>query len=391
MDRSAGVRMSDQALVRRRLIMAAFLVGACAPDARRDGRSVASDEEARASSDAARGASVRAIRLVATSRIRGPREGVGFGRLELLALDAQASIFAFDAAEAVVHQFDSLGSFVASIGRRGAGPGEFGHLIGMVAGPHGLWTVDGSNARYTRFANGRVADEARRPSTTYRVPWFGGSGTDGHLYDAITDLGSGRDVLLKVDASGQTIDTVSLPQLRIDLPRRRRMEFPLPYSPEVLRAFDPAGASFLGRTDEYRLARITFGGDTSAVVSRIMERRPLPQQERDSIAKVVAALAAEMNVTVMASSIPQSFPLLAWCVVDDLGRLWVGLWDSRGTVKVDVVGRDGSLQPDVPLPFRLVPGTRPVIARGRFVGIAETSTGEHEIRVARIEEAPPGR
>lgn len=367
-------------------LVAFLLSSACTQaDTAKVGRKVSSDGATSVSSPEAGNSAGESIRLVPIGRISGPREGTGFGQLGLVAMDSDANIIALDASESVVHQFNSAGSVMVSLGRRGAGPGEFAQLIGMVPERRGLWTVDGGNARYTLFANGAVLHNASRSSTTYRLPWFGGVGTDGFLYDAIVDVASNRDVLLKLDASGQVEDTIALPQLQLDLPRLRRMEFPLPYSPEVLRAFDPSGASFIARTDEYRLVRITFDGDTSGVVSRALDKRPLQKQQQDSIARVIAELAAELNVTVEASSIPQSFPLLAWCVVDDRGRLWIGLWDADGTVKVDVAYPDGSMQTDVPLPFRIIPGTKPAIAHDRFVGIEESATGEHQIRIARIE------
>lgn len=284
-------------------LFALLLSTACTQrDRASDAPRVCSNE---ATSDSGKGS----IQLVATGRIRGPREGSGFGQLALLAMDHDANIFAFDASESVVPQFDRTGAFTVSLGRRGAGPGEFQQLIGMIADRRGLSTVDGGNARYAVFANCDVLHTSPRSSTTYRLPWVGGIGADGHLYDAIVDVASNSDILLKLDSSGQALDTVALPQLPLEVPRRGRMEFPLPYSPEVLLAFDPSGAGFIGRTDEYRLLRITFDGDTTGVVSRALEKRPLQKQQQDSIAQVVAALGAELNVTVHASAMPRSFPL----------------------------------------------------------------------------------
>ena len=323
-------------------LVAMLLSTACTPDdTANDGRTVGPDSATSASGPD--NSASDSIRLVATGRITGPREGTGFGQLGLVAMDTSVNIIVFDASESVVHQFDSAGAFMTSIGRRGAGPGEFTQLIGLVPEGRGLWTVDGGNARYTLFANGAVLHDASRSSTTYRLPWFGGMGADGHWYDAIVDVVANRDVLLKLDASGQVVDTIALPQLQLD---------------------------------------------TTGVVSRELAKRQLQTQQQDSIARVVAELAAELNVTVEASSIPQTFPLLAWCIVDDRGRLWIGLWDVGGTVKVDVAHPDGSMQIDVQLPFRIIPGTKPAIAHDRFVGIEESATGEHEIRIARIETVP---
>ncbi|HLU24170.1 MAG TPA: 6-bladed beta-propeller, partial [Longimicrobiales bacterium] len=83
----------------------------------------------------------------------GAVEGDGpdvFGSISALAVDADGRILVFDDQAHELRTFAPDGSFLSRFGRRGGGPGEFKHVIGLSPAPDGsLWIVDGQNARYT--------------------------------------------------------------------------------------------------------------------------------------------------------------------------------------------------------------------------------------------------
>src|SRR5690606_27047814 len=98
--------------------------------------------------------------------------------------DARGAIHVFDGRAHELRIFDSDGSFLSRYGRRGSGPGEFQHVIGMVVTPESrVWLVDGANARYTVLHNDDVRTHPRG-AAVYNATWVGGYAS-GYLHDVV--------------------------------------------------------------------------------------------------------------------------------------------------------------------------------------------------------------
>ena len=86
-----------------------------------------------------------------------------FGSITALAADAEGRIHLFDGQSYELRTFGPDGSFISRFGRRGGGPGEFQHVIGISLAPDGtLWVIDGQNARYTVLQGDEVVATYRR-------------------------------------------------------------------------------------------------------------------------------------------------------------------------------------------------------------------------------------
>ena len=71
---------------------------------------------------------------------------------EVVRTDSKGNIYVHDRRRADIRVFDATGRYVATVGKRGAGPGEMRHLIGMhVDDQDRLIVSDQINARYTIF------------------------------------------------------------------------------------------------------------------------------------------------------------------------------------------------------------------------------------------------
>ena len=309
-----------------------------------------------------------------------------FGSVVALTADSDGRIYVFDGRAHELRVFGPDGSFISRFGRRGGGPGEFQHVIGMSVTPGGsLWLIDGANARYTVLRGDDVATYTRGVGV-YTVPWVGGH-SDGYLHDVImVPGGPSREALVRVNAEGAVIDTVAVPADQIETPRVGPIQLPLPYAPRQIRAFDPGGALWFAMSHEYKLYKIGLRGDTLRVMGREVEPRPLSATESDSVSQHIRALRERFQVEVREGLIPRTAPLLRQVTVADDGAVWVTRADpppgSPSGTRFDVFGRDGHLVGEVnvvfPLALRLVQA-------GQIYGVARDELGVDRVFRARIE------
>lgn len=320
----------------------------------------------------------------------GGEDGTGpdtFGSLGALAVDSARRIYVFDALAQHVQIFEADGRHLRTIGREGAGPGEFRSVIGMQFALDGtLWAVDAGNARYTTLANGDASTSFRRWAAMYKLPWIGGFDSEGRFYDrAITVVGGEQvDVVLRVEADGIAVDTFPLPTASLTTPRFGSMEFPLPFAPTLLLAWDPAPAVWAAVSSRYRISRIRLNGDTLLTLTRDVAGRALSALERDSIATYARNLEASFGVSVPSDALPSQIPPLRWFVVDDHDHLWVCSTGLDPCTELDVFDPSGRFLGSVTMPAALLDWPRPVIRGENFYAGVEGATGEHQLFVGRV-------
>jgi len=215
----------------------------------------------------------------------GPEE---FGRIRSLLADADGNVYVADEIAQEIRVFAPDGRHVRSIGRKGAGPGEFGDLYGLAWLEGGkLAAMDPRNARI-----GILSREGEWLEAIQHFPIFGpmirlhplgDAGFYAPIMDARQDL-----ALARFTADGPR-DTIPMPlrpagQTPAGLPRTTAIcrqpngglhVVTLPEVPMVEYAFPPPGGTIaVSWTGEYRIAFLTPAGDTLRVVTR--ERPPLP-------------------------------------------------------------------------------------------------------------------
>lgn len=319
----------------------------------------------------------------------GAVEGDGpdvFGSISALAVDADGRILVFDDQAHELTTFAPDGSFLSRFGRRGGGPGEFKHVIGLSPAPDGsLWIVDGQNARYTVLRDGAVVATYRRGAGVYTVPWVGGHGGE-YLYDVVlVPGGDPGEVLVRVNADGVATGTSPVPVESIEMPRIGSIELPLPFAPRQLRAFDPAGFVWTANSHVYALYRIGPGGDTVQVITQPIEPRPLTAAESDSVARYIRTMRSEFGVDVRDALVPRTAPLLRRITIANDGSIWVTLADPpagspRGT-RFDIFEPGGRRVAELTLDF---PFTLQQVRNGRIYGVARDELGVERVFTARV-------
>ncbi len=239
-------------------------------------------------------------RIVEELRI-GRMDGEGpdaFGQVVAIGVSPSGEILVVDGLSREIRVFDSEGRHERTVGRRGAGPGEFQNPYGLAWDARDrLWVTDYGNSRYVVFDEQHDPQlHLTRPFTGILLPWLGGFGDDGFLYDvgpqALPD-GSTRFTYLRIDSAGQVTD--SLPP--IDREPGPNLVTPSLYAilPRSTFRFDPAGYLWLGETGEYRLIQRALGGDTVRIIEREYTPRTVTSQDREVILSEAAEMPPEVR------------------------------------------------------------------------------------------------
>lgn len=266
---------------------------------------------------------------IGSAEVEGPDL---FGNISAIAVDGLGRIYVAESQAQEIRVFDADGRHVRTIGRKGGGPGEFEQISGMDWGPDGnLWVMDPRNSRVAVIDTaGRFLTSHRRNAGFVMIPWQGGFDARGRLYDVTGVSGerSFRQVLVRYDATMTPTDTFWIPEYDnpsfdiTDDGGRRRVSAAVPFSPGLTWTVDDQGDVWIGVTDQYRLHRVSFTGDTLQVVAR--EHRPTPvtaEEKEEALGRY--EWFTRQGGKLDPSRVPSVKPAFGAPFFDDRGYLWV--------------------------------------------------------------------
>ena len=293
----------------------------------------------------------------------GSLEGDGpdvFGQIRDVELGPDGELYVLDGQAADVRVFGSDGVYVRTLGRSGAGPGEFNRPAGMALDAQGaLWVMNWGNARYTAYdpGTGELLREVRRLPSFAVTPWPGGFDERGRLLDVGLDR-DGEVAILRLDTAFVLSDTLAVPQAgdenRIVFRRNGFMVMSMlvPFAPGPAWAPRARGGIAVGEGAEYRLHRIDFGGDTTMTIELSRERVRVTASERDSALAAFSERAATSNGTPdRRPRVPELKPAHGTLFVDNQDRIWVrGTAPAGATPVWDVIGEDGRFLGQIQIP-----------------------------------------
>ena len=260
-----------------------------------------------------------------------------FGSISELAVTGDGHIYAFDGQAHQLRRYDSLGTFVRNVGRKGGGPGEYDRVNGLAVAPDGrvfLW--DAGNARVTIYS------PEGEPLTTYRLQ--GGFFTSnavtldsaGRVYTRVMIFGPDpskwHSVLVRYGVDGTPVDTIQVPSFEMPpssiIARREgsTSQNNVPFSPTSQWAIGPDARFVHGRSDAYAIYRELPEGKVMRI-EREADPVPVGAAEREER----EASATWQMRTVDPSwrwngpPIPETKPYFKGLRVAQDGRLWVQL------------------------------------------------------------------
>lgn len=331
-----------------------------------------------------------------------------FGEVVDATTDPLGRVWVLDRQARELRVFDAAGRHLRTVGREGAGPGEFRNPIGLSwdAGAR-LWVVDTGNQRYEVFDTaGRHVHSYRRAIEGWGLPWGGGFDRKGELlYEPTyyTDPASreSRHAYVRHRLRGQELaatDTFPLPDhvaASYEVRFARGSSFMrVPYTPELLWHFDGEQGLWMGRSDQYRLYRRALAGDTVRVVERAHRPAAVSAEERDS---VVASLeewsrpgpnmGGRVSGPLDYGRIPAVKPAFHGVVVDDRGYVWVAATpaDAGRGGPWDVFDPEGRYLGPVAMELDVFP--LPRIRGGTVVGVRRDELDVPQVVVYRLEGA----
>jgi len=313
----------------------------------------------------------------------GEIEGTGpdvFGQVRGLVIDAQGRMIVLDAAAQELRVFAPDGRHLRTMGKKGAGPGEFSGANGMVIGHDDVVRVnDPQNKRISLFS----ADSGFVTSFAIDVRSYG------WVWRAMIDTALvtwestliARDSsyiygLKGYDAQGRWTDTI------LDEPLDMNRTNPGSYSWRTATGggvmsvpFWPTRHELMDSkrfywsteaTNEYRITRTTLQRDTVLILEA---KRPLvavSAHERDSAIAAVRKSAGQQDW----SLIPEYKPLIRQLFLSDEGDLWVSVetGDAASTT-YDVFGGDGRYKGTAVINARVERWVSPIVRSHTFWAI----------------------
>jgi hypothetical protein len=357
---------------------------------------------------------VRATR-VATIGELAPRTPFLIGEVSGLALDDAGRVYVSDFQDPRVLVFGGDGRHLATIGRKGRGPGEFEAPTGPVVGPDGALYVRNMErvmrfvppgagripARFDRQFPGPVMApwRSKLPSVIDRERRFHFP-VEAGLQDGLTHYAFWRYGL-----DGRRLDSLPVPTwptTRSNWASYRSRIVPglhvVPFHPVPAWAVTPAGTVLGGPADRYELSETDAAGRELRRFGRTVTPARIPGPERAESARALRRRVDSLGVPiaevrgaseeVRAGRLPDVYPAYRGVVATPAGEVWVRRWPPptlRGASLFDVFGATGAYRHTLVLPADCAGEPAPAV-RGRLVACVEVDaeTGAESVVVARL-------
>lgn len=327
-----------------------------------------------------------------------------FSAISGIAVDRQGRIYAADLMQTHVVVFSPSGSLLATIGRKGQGPGEFEGPSGPALAPDGsLYVRDishvarfivdpatGVAAKHDRDFRGPLYPDwtSRRASRVDREGRFhhpGSTWRDGQLV---------HHYYLRYTARGEFVDTLHVPaypnhptptaSIRTS-PNGGRMVRGLnhvPFAPIPAWDVTVGGTVISGHGRAYVLTESDASGKVVRRFERSVPLAEIPRAERSDSARALARRIDSLPIPVAqvhgvpddvkSQRLPATYPAYMAVFGAEDGRVWVRRWPTapRSTESIfDVFDASGRFLRTVVIPLRLAAAHHPVIGPDVLVGV----------------------
>ena len=266
-----------------------------------------------------------------------------FGSISTVFGTPDGGLVLHDAQATAIRMFDSLGAYVRTVGAKGGGPGEYGHLNGLLRMSDGrLVAWDAAGGRLNFYAaTGDFLNTARMPFSGFSSNNILHIDASGSLYatamlerDSV-DFSRSKDGLIKMDVEGTVLDSIPFLQWREPAPLLRasspdggsQLAWGLPFAPHNITRLLPSGGLVSGPGDPYVLYLTQPDGSKPVRIERdhlpVVVTPTEASQRREQIEQRMKLVNPAWTWT--GSAIPSQKPAYRAILVGRDGRIWVSL------------------------------------------------------------------
>lgn len=264
---------------------------------------------------------------------------VTFGRLSAFAVHSDNSVAVFDESGPALRVFDAAGNFLRSLGRKGAGPGEYTRANGITFLPDGrlalwdpptsrvtLYGTDGSNTAWDPPTTGVFLNDALSPAEGYAFV----------VQESLPDSSASEDdprrsqtAYFFYNDAGQIVDTVRVPR-PANPPRplvvateQMMMISNVPFMPSPSSTALSDGRIAMTFGDHYHID-ITHGPQPMTIEREVAPVPVAATEAEDERARTERAMRrADPNWVWDGPEVPSTKPAIARLHASADGRLWV--------------------------------------------------------------------
>jgi hypothetical protein len=261
------------------------------------------------------------------------------GRVAAIVEGPAGGIYLWDESLSELRLYDSTGTLVRRLGRKGQGPGEYTDAAGIAAvnaGDVALW--DPQTARFTVFApDGTVRTSWRWQSSLIFAPHALYTDTAGNIHvptllpppKGSTDMDAARFAAVRVRPDGGVIDTIVMPAEKpVPMLRAQRGGTStgevLPFAEQSVAAPTPWGTIATTLPGRYAID-IPLAGSRILRVERDIEQLPVQDAERRDRAEEITRDMRKVDPSWRWSGpeIPHTKPFIRAIIFAADDRLWV--------------------------------------------------------------------
>lgn len=371
----------------------ALLVACAGPAAERLGQAVTTESPSgvmRTMSDGpTRWRDTTGWRLVLDHIVQPAEGGAGeLGDPRDIAVLPDGRVFVVDQSPTSIRLYDATGELERTIGREGAGPGEYQFPVISVSD---RWLVvhDPQLTRATIFLlDGTLVRSFSSSCCNFGPAPFVDSA--GRIITAGFSMkdGVGRSSWVRFDSLGRLLDTMPFPEAMEPVNWKVTVKgggatYNIPFAPVNSSQPLPDGGFVHGRTDRYEIIVSRNGRDSIQLFGRSgVVPVPIPSAYRDSVFQAKISLSQPLRGVASLSDLPTVFELWSRVDRDGQGNFWVTRGGSlRGAPVLDVFGPSGAFLGTVPRPW----GSARTAWGGDWVAVLDTDAGDRpRVRVYRI-------
>ncbi len=325
-------------------------------------------------------------------------DAILFGSIRSFDVDMQGQVYVLDDQSQEIHVFGPDGMLIRTVGREGAGPGEFERAAAVDVSRTGeIWVMQMQKGQLTILdSEGSYRRTEQINSTGWDFwPYPGGFDLLGRYNAFVLSYENENTIrlLARFDQSFAPLDTIALPESPLEIERFEvenedggQISTSIPFQGSFTWRFSSSGNFWTLLTRPYELAEITADGRILRRVTKEFEPIPVTSADMEA-ARERLTWFTNQGGKVDESRIPRTRPVVNSFFSDDEGNLWVSQVgttpENQGRI-FDLFTGEGYFLGEVHFPFSLDLNPEPIVRDGLLYGMTSDELGAELIVRARI-------